>query len=216
MFRNSDSDNEIEVRHMRSGRVFRGIHLENLFKKNYGEEGLYSEEEVDLNDEEHSEPTKIEEGEAEEIRQSEPKTLGTTQINEVSNINPPVVSVAPRSQNIQNHQSLQSVVTSTSAYTQTRSLGNSMVDEMRLPIFQGDGSEDTDKHGFLCEAMWNIKSITNKAVKRTQFITTLRDRTLSWYMKLVQGLEQPKPLNEIKNALIVEFKKPNLDSQCIT
>jgi hypothetical protein len=35
-------------------------------------------------------------------------------------------------------------------------------------------------------------------------------------MKLVQGLAQPKPLNEIKNALIVEFKKPNLQSQCIT
>jgi hypothetical protein len=35
-------------------------------------------------------------------------------------------------------------------------------------------------------------------------------------MKLVQGLAQPKPLNEIKNALIVEFKKPESDSQCIT
>jgi hypothetical protein len=35
-------------------------------------------------------------------------------------------------------------------------------------------------------------------------------------MKLVQGLEQPKPLNEINNALIAEFKKPKLESQCIT
>jgi hypothetical protein len=35
-------------------------------------------------------------------------------------------------------------------------------------------------------------------------------------MKLVQGLAQPKPLNEIKNALTTEFKKPNLDSKCIT
>jgi hypothetical protein len=34
-------------------------------------------------------------------------------------------------------------------------------------------------------------------------------------MKLVQVMAQPKPLNEIKNALIVEFKKPELDSQCI-
>jgi hypothetical protein len=34
-----------------------------LFKKNYGEEGFYSGEEVDLTDEEHSEPTRIEEGE---------------------------------------------------------------------------------------------------------------------------------------------------------
>jgi hypothetical protein len=34
-------------------------------------------------------------------------------------------------------------------------------------------------------------------------------------MKLVQGLAQPKPLKEIKNALIDEFKKPKSESQCI-
>jgi hypothetical protein len=91
-----------------------------------------------------------------------------------------------------------------------------MEDEMRLPIFKGDGSENIDQNWFLCEAVWNIKSITDEAIKRTQFNTTLRDRTLSWYMKLVQGLAQPKPLNEIKNVLIAEFKKPNSESQCIT
>jgi hypothetical protein len=90
-----------------------------------------------------------------------------------------------------------------------------MEDEMRLPIFRGDRSEDHDQHQFLCEAIWNIKNITDEAVKRNQFSTTLRDHALSWYMKLVQGLGQPKPLNEIKNALIVEFKKPNSESQCI-
>jgi hypothetical protein len=63
-----------------------------------------------------------------------------------------------------------------------------MVDEMRLPIFRGDGSEDPDQHWFLCEAIWNIKNIADKAVKRNQFSTTLRDRVLSWYMNLVQGL----------------------------
>ena len=91
-----------------------------------------------------------------------------------------------------------------------------MVDEMRLPIFRGDGSKDLDQHWFLCEAIWNIKSITEEAIKRTQFNTMLRDRALSLYMKLVQGLAQPKQLNEIKNALIAEFKKPKLESQCIT
>jgi hypothetical protein len=34
-------------------------------------------------------------------------------------------------------------------------------------------------------------------------------------MKLVQGLAQPKLLNVIKNALIIDFKKPKLESQCI-
>jgi hypothetical protein len=91
-----------------------------------------------------------------------------------------------------------------------------MVDEMRLPIFRGDGSEDPDQHWFLCEDVWNIKSIIDEAIKRTQFNTMLRDHALSWYMKLVQGLPQPKPLNEIKNELIAEFKKPKSESQCIT
>jgi hypothetical protein len=34
-------------------------------------------------------------------------------------------------------------------------------------------------------------------------------------MKLFQGLAQPKPLNQIKNTLISEFKKPKSESQCI-
>jgi hypothetical protein len=91
-----------------------------------------------------------------------------------------------------------------------------MADETRLPIFRGDGFEDPDQHWFLCEAVWNIKSVTYEAIKRTQFNTTLRDHALSWYMKLVQGLAQPKPLNEIKNVLIAEFKKHKSESQCIT
>jgi hypothetical protein len=54
-----------------------------------------------------------------------------------------------------------------------------MADEMRLPIFMGDASEDPDHHWFLCEAVWNIKNVTDEAVKRTQFSKTLRGRTLS-------------------------------------
>jgi hypothetical protein len=63
-----------------------------------------------------------------------------------------------------------------------------MADDMRLPIFRGDGSEDLDQHWLLCEAVWNIKNVIDEAVKRTQFSTTLRDCALSWNMKLFQGL----------------------------
>jgi hypothetical protein len=45
MFRNLDSDSDIEVGHTRSGREFREVHLANLFKRNYGDEGFYSGEE---------------------------------------------------------------------------------------------------------------------------------------------------------------------------
>jgi hypothetical protein len=145
MFKISNSDTDTKAGHTRSGRVFRGVHLENLFKKNYKEEGFYSGEEVDITDEEHSEPTRIEEGEAEEIFQSEPETSGTAWTTEVSNINPPIVSTIPSSQNSQNHQSPQSTVTGSLASTQTRSLVRSVAVEMRLPIFRGDGSEDPDQ-----------------------------------------------------------------------
>jgi hypothetical protein len=129
-----------------------------------------------------------EEEAAEELRRNEPETSGAMHATKVSNINPPVVSEMLGNQNIPNHQSLQSTITSSSASTQIGNLGNSMVDEMRLPIFRGDESEDPDQHWFLCEAVWKIKNITNEVVKRNQFITTLRDRVLSWNMKLVQGL----------------------------
>jgi hypothetical protein len=72
-----------------------------------------------------------------------------------------------------------------------------MADEMRLPIFREDGSEDLDQHWFLCEAVWSIKDVNDEVVKSTQFSNTLRDRALSWYMKFVKGIAQPKPLNDI-------------------
>jgi hypothetical protein len=90
-----------------------------------------------------------------------------------------------------------------------------MEDEMRLPTFKGDGSEDPNQHYLLCEAVWTIKNIIDEDVKRAQFSTTLRDHALSWYMKFFQGIAL-KPFNVIKTMLIVEFKKPKSESQCIT
>jgi hypothetical protein len=77
MFKISDNNSDTEEGHTHSGKVFRGVHLENMFKKNYGEEGFYSGEEVDLTDEENLEPTRIEEGEDEELHQSELENSGT-------------------------------------------------------------------------------------------------------------------------------------------
>jgi hypothetical protein len=200
---------------MCSGKVFREVHLVNLFKQNYRDEGFYSGEVAYLTNEEHSEPARSEEEEVEELHWDEPETLETVQTIEVSSIIPPVDLVVLRNQSNHSHQSIQSIVNSIPPHIQSGTLGRSMVDEMRLPIVRGDGSEDPDQHWFLCEVVWNIKNVTDEAVKRTQFSTTLWDYTLSWYMKLIQGLSQPKTLNQINNALIAEFKKPKLKSQCI-
>jgi hypothetical protein len=90
-----------------------------------------------------------------------------------------------------------------------------MADEMRLPIFRGDGSEDPDQHWFLCEDVWIIKQVNDEAVKRDQFSTTLRYRGLSWYMNFSTTNAYPKLLNIIKTALSVEFKKTKSKSRCI-
>jgi hypothetical protein len=107
-----------------------------LFKKNYGEEGFYNKEEVDLTNEEHLEPTRIEEGEDEELRQREIENSGIVRTIEVSNVNPPVVPTILSIQSNQNHQNIQSIITSSSTSAQTRSLVSSMEDEMRLPILR--------------------------------------------------------------------------------
>jgi hypothetical protein len=72
MFKNSDNDSDTQAGHTHSGRAFREVHLVNLFKKNYRDEDLYSGEEAYLTDEEHSEPTREDEGKSEEPRREEP------------------------------------------------------------------------------------------------------------------------------------------------
>jgi hypothetical protein len=74
MFNNSNNDNNTKTGHTHSGRVFIEVHLANLFKHNYEEEGFYSGEEEYLMDKEHSEPTGTEERKVEEPRQEETTT----------------------------------------------------------------------------------------------------------------------------------------------
>jgi hypothetical protein len=144
MFKNSDNDNDTEVGHTRSGRVFREVPLANLFKKNYGDEGFYSGEEADLTYKENSESARAEEGKDEEPRREEPETSGTMPTVEVSTIIPHVVSTALRNQSNQSHWSTQSTVISSPPHIQSGNLGRSMADEMRLPTFIGDGYEDPE------------------------------------------------------------------------
>jgi hypothetical protein len=135
--------------------------------------------------EEHSESAKVEEGKTEEPHQEESETSGIAQTIEVSIITPPIVLATLSNQS---NLSYQSTGTSGSVHTQSRNLGISMADEMRLPTFMGDGSKDPDQNWFLCEAVWSIKNVTDEVVKRDHFSITLRDRALSWYMKFVQGV----------------------------
>jgi hypothetical protein len=55
---------------------------------------------------------------------------------------------------------------------------------LRLPEFQGVGSEDPEQHLFVCETIWAAKNVQDEAVKIVQLETTFRGRALVWYMKL--------------------------------
>lgn len=89
-----------------------------------------------------------------------------------------------------------------------------MGDDMKLPIFKGSVLEDPEQHWFLCDAMWNVKQVTNDAIKMAQLTTMFRDRALNWFMKYSNM--QVRTLPEVKVVLIAEFKKPKSESQCIT
>ena len=91
-----------------------------------------------------------------------------------------------------------------------------MGDDIKLPVFRGTGAEDPNQHFFLCEAVWNIKQVQNDDTKKAQLATTFRDRALTWFMKFLTSMQQSITIQEIKAKLKKEFKKPKLESQCIT
>jgi hypothetical protein len=107
--------------------------------------------------EENSNSARTEEGKTEEPHQEELETSSTTPTIKVSTITHHVVSAMVSNQSSQIYQSTQSTVTNNSIHTQSKSLGRSMENEMRLPIFRGDGSKYPNQHWFLCEAIWTIK-----------------------------------------------------------
>ena len=90
-----------------------------------------------------------------------------------------------------------------------------MGDDIKLSIFRGTSVEDPDQHFFLCEAVWNIKQVQNDDTKKAQLATTIMDKAITWFMKFSTSTQQPKTIQEIKNELKKEFKKPKLESQCI-
>ena len=89
---------------------------------------------------------------------------------------------------------------------------------MKLPIFHGNGTDDLEQYWFLCEAVWTTRQSVHDDIKRSQLATTVRGRALDWYMRFMQVLQGTlaKTLNEIREGLFEEFKKPKSEAQYIT
>ena len=91
-------------------------------------------------------------------------------------------------------------------------------DDIKLPIFHGNNTDDPEQYWLLCEALWNSRKTTNNDVKKGQLATTLWSRALYWYMRFIQALQGTtmKNLDEIWKGLLEEFKKPKYEAQYIT
>jgi hypothetical protein len=78
---------------------------------------------------------------------------------------------------------------------------------IRLPEFHGEGSEDLEKHLFICENIWEAKKVTEKYTKVSQLEITFRYCTLYWYMGIAMNnsTRAPTTLAEVKRKLINEF-----------
>ena len=47
-----------------------------------------------------------------------------------------------------------------------------MGDNVKLPLFYGNGTEDVEQYRFLCEEVWIVKKFQDEEIKKGQLPTT--------------------------------------------
>lgn len=99
-------------------------------------------------------------------------------------------------------------------YRWLQNIGGSLT---RYPELWGNGDEDVEQHWYLCEAIWRPRG-TPDATKRVEFQTTLRGRSLRWYIQFVDSPAggQPFNLDGIKRLFIAKLKLPQAEQQGLT
>ena len=45
-------------------------------------------------------------------------------------------------------------------------------DDVKLPLFHGNGTEDPEKYWFLCETVWTVRQARDDDVKKSQLVMT--------------------------------------------
>ena len=90
--------------------------------------------------------------------------------------------------------------------------------EMKLPIFNGNGIDDPEQYWFLCEAIWTTRQTTDDDVKKIHRATTLRCLALEWFMRFTRVPQggTTKTLDEIRTGLFEEFRKLKFEARYIT
>lgn len=85
---------------------------------------------------------------------------------------------------------------------------------MKLLIFKGIGSEDINKFWFVSNSTCTAQQIIDDNIKKSQLVTTLQDRALTWYIKYCYDNPLASP-EETKAALKKEFSKTKSGSQSV-
>ena len=74
-----------------------------------------------------------------------------------------------------------------------------MGDGVNLQFFKCNGTKDSKQYWFLCEAIWTVKQVQDKDIKKGQLVMTFQGHALDWYMKSVQVLtgHHPKTMHKL-------------------
>ena len=89
-----------------------------------------------------------------------------------------------------------------------------MSNTMKFPVFKGLGSEDPDQFWFVAKAMRIAKQIIDDHINKAQLVTTLQDRTLTWYIKYCTD-NLVASLADTQTALNKEFSRPKSETQSV-
>jgi hypothetical protein len=88
---------------------------------------------------------------------------------------------------------------------------------LRIPEFEGVGSEDPKQHLLVCETIWVANNVQDEDTKIVQLETTFIGHALVWYMKLQSTTPtgQARTLEKNQQVLLEEFKNPKSELQYI-
>ena len=58
-------------------------------------------------------------------------------------------------------------------------------DDPKLPLFQGNATEDPKQYWFLCKVVWTVKQVQDHDIKKGQVEMTFRGQSFDQYMEFV-------------------------------
>jgi len=90
-----------------------------------------------------------------------------------------------------------------------------MANIVKMPVFRGQGSKEPNQFWFVAEDVWKAQQVNDDDMKKAQLVTVLQDEDLTWYIRY-STTHLVASLANTKDVLNAEFRKLNLQAQCVT